>query len=152
MLLRDKTTNNVAKLNPANVAAVAKPASDAAVADIAGVAVKVADDEEGEGEGEDNEADLRAELERLRSENGALKAAAAKPIGKLTPKVSQKGAISIYGFGPRPITAYAEQWEKILAMDLGAFIADAKAKKLVRPKDETVEAYCKRLNKPLPKE
>jgi hypothetical protein len=66
--------------------------------------------------------DLKAELERLRSENAALKKGAATGI---TMKVSEKGAVSIYGMGRFPVTLYKEQWLKLLAMsdDIRAFIA-----------------------------
>lgn len=40
--------------------------------------------------------DLKAELERLRNENAALKKEAATGISM---KVSEKGALSIYGMG-----------------------------------------------------
>jgi len=66
--------------------------------------------------------DLKAELERLRSENAALKKGAATGI---TMKVSEKGAVSIYGMGRFPVTLYKEQWLKLIAMsdDIRAFIA-----------------------------
>ena len=40
-------------------------------------------------------------------------------------KVSEKGALSIYGMGRFPVTLYKEQWLKLLAMsdDIRAFIA-----------------------------
>ena len=65
--------------------------------------------------------DLKAELERLRNENAALKKGAATGI---TMKVSEKGALSIYGMGRFPVTLYKEQWLKLLAMsdDIRAFI------------------------------
>jgi hypothetical protein len=66
--------------------------------------------------------DLKAELERLRNENAALKKGAATGV---TMKVSEKGALSIYGMGRFPVTLYKEQWLKLLAMsdDIRAFIA-----------------------------
>jgi hypothetical protein len=66
--------------------------------------------------------DLKAELERLRNENAALKKGAATGV---TMKVSEKGAISIYGMGRFPVTLYKEQWLKLLGMsdDIRAFIA-----------------------------
>ena len=73
--------------------------------------------------------DLKAELERLRSENAALKKGASTGISM---KVSEKGAVSIYGMGRFPVTLYKEQWLKLLDMadDIRAFIAanDAKLK------------------------
>ena len=69
-----------------------------------------------------SEDDLKAELERLRNENAALKKGAAAGV---TMKVSDKGALSIYGMGRFPVTLYKEQWLKLLAMsdDIRAFIA-----------------------------
>jgi len=57
--------------------------------------------------------DLKAELERLRSENEALKRGAS---AGLRMKVSEKGALSIYGMGRFPVTLYKEQWLKLLDM------------------------------------
>ena len=66
--------------------------------------------------------DLKAELERLRNENAALKKGAATGISM---KVSEKGALSIYGMGRFPVTLYKEQWLKLLDMEgeIRAFIA-----------------------------
>lgn len=59
-----------------------------------------------------SDEDMKAELERLRAENAALKGGAAKP--RL--KVSEKGAVSIYGMGRFPVTLYKEQWLRLLDM------------------------------------
>jgi hypothetical protein len=60
-----------------------------------------------------SEDDLKAEIERLRTENEALK----KPArGQMSLRVSQKGALSVYGLGRFPVTLYREQWEKLLGM------------------------------------
>jgi hypothetical protein len=66
--------------------------------------------------------DLKAELERLRNENAALKQGATAGVSM---KVSEKGAVSIYGMGRFPVTLYKEQWLKLLAMSdqIRAFIA-----------------------------
>jgi hypothetical protein len=66
--------------------------------------------------------ELKAELERLRSENAALKRGASSGIRM---KVSEKGAVSVYGMGRFPITLYKEQWLKLLDMaaEIRAFIA-----------------------------
>jgi hypothetical protein len=58
------------------------------------------------------EAELQAELDRLRAENEALK----RPRGQMAMKVSEKGALSVYGLGRFPVTLYREQWEKLLGM------------------------------------
>jgi hypothetical protein len=54
---------------------------------------------------------MKAELERLRSENAALKKGASKGISL---KVSEKGGLSVYGLGRFPVTLYKEQWLKLL--------------------------------------
>jgi len=58
-----------------------------------------------------SDEETKAELERLRSENAALKKGAVTGI---TMKVSEKGAVSIYGMGRFPVTLYKEQWLKLL--------------------------------------
>lgn len=58
-----------------------------------------------------SEAELRAELEKLKAENANLK---KSPSKELTFKVSQKGAVSVYGMGRFPVTLYKEQWLKLL--------------------------------------
>jgi hypothetical protein len=69
-----------------------------------------------------SEEEMKAELERLRSENTALKKGAATGI---TMKVSEKGGLSVYGMGRFPITLYKEQWLKLMDMSdaMRAFIA-----------------------------
>jgi hypothetical protein len=67
--------------------------------------------------------DLKAELERLRAENEALK----KPgRGHISVRVSEKGGVSVYGLGRFPVTLYKEQWEKLLteAEQIKSFIKD----------------------------
>lgn len=65
--------------------------------------------------------DLRAEIERLRAENAALK---RPERGKLSLRVSEKGALSVYGMGRFPVTLYKEQWLRLLgiAEEIKAFI------------------------------
>ncbi len=67
--------------------------------------------------------ELKAEIEKLRAENEALKSKSSRGLGL---KVSEKGAVSLYGVGRFPVTLYKEQWAKILAMkdDIEAFIRD----------------------------
>ncbi len=69
--------------------------------------------------------DMKAELERLRAENETLKS--KKPgQGVLSMKVSEKGALSVYGMGRFPVTLYKEQWVKLLSIaeELKKFIAE----------------------------
>lgn len=67
--------------------------------------------------------DLQREIERLRAENEALK---KRPARSVSMKVSEKGALSVYGLGRFPVTLYKEQWVKLLALapDIEAFIRD----------------------------
>jgi hypothetical protein len=69
------------------------------------------------------EQELKAEIERLRAGNEALK----KPArGQISMKVSEKGALSVYGLGRFPVTLYREQREKLLGMadEIRAFVRD----------------------------
>jgi hypothetical protein len=69
--------------------------------------------------------DMKAEIERLKAENEALKNKKSKP-GVLSMKVSEKGALSVYGMGRFPVTLYKEQWLKLLTItdDIKKFIDD----------------------------
>jgi hypothetical protein len=71
-----------------------------------------------------SEEELKAEIERLRAENETLKKPAAR--GQLSFKVSEKGALSVYGLGRFPVTLYREQWEKLLGISdqIRQFIAE----------------------------
>lgn len=73
------------------------------------------------------EEDPQAELERLRAENEALKRRTQRGVSM---KVSEKGAVSIYGLGRFPVTLYKEQWEKLIDMaeDIRGFIRENEAK------------------------
>jgi len=53
----------------------------------------------------------REELEQLRKEKASREAAEKKGISF---KVSEKGAVSVYGLGRFPVTLYKEQWSKLL--------------------------------------
>jgi hypothetical protein len=61
----------------------------------------------------EQDEDLHAELERLRAENEALK---SHPSREMRLKVSEKGAVSLYGIRRFPITFYADEWERIFDM------------------------------------
>jgi hypothetical protein len=71
--------------------------------------------------------DVKAELERLRKENEALKRGASQGIRL---KVSEKGAVSVYGMGRFPVTLYKEQWLRLLGMseEIRAFIAETESR------------------------
>lgn len=75
--------------------------------------------------------DIRAELARLRAENEALK---QRRTGAISMKVSEKGAVSVYGLGRFPVTLYQEQWQKLLgaADDIKAFIEENRAQLKVK--------------------
>ena len=74
-----------------------------------------------------SELEMKAELERLRAENAQLR---NKNTGGLTLKVSEKGAVSLYGMGRFPVTLYKEQWLRILASapEIETFIRENDAK------------------------
>jgi hypothetical protein len=60
-----------------------------------------------------SDEDLKAEIERLKAENEALK----KPTrGQMSLKVSEKGGLSVYGLGRFPVTLYKEQGIRLLEM------------------------------------
>lgn len=63
-------------------------------------------------------AELQAQLEEARAQNEALhaKVAAIEEAAqrKMYLKVSEKGALSLYGLGRFPVTLYAEQWIDVL--------------------------------------
>lgn len=68
-----------------------------------------------------SQAELLAKLEAMQSENDRLRKAATS---KITLKVSDKGAVSLYGMGQWPVTLYRSQWERVLdnAEAIRAFI------------------------------
>lgn len=70
--------------------------------------------------------DIKAELERLRNENAELKKGVSSGIRM---KISEKGAVSVYGMGRFPVTLYKEQWLRLLNMsdEIRAFIAENQA-------------------------
>ena len=73
------------------------------------------------------EAELKAELEKLKAENEALKARGSRGVSL---KVSEKGAVSVYGMGRFPVTLYQEQWIKLLDMgeEIRTFIKENESK------------------------
>ena len=66
--------------------------------------------------------ELKARVAELQRKTGRA--------GKLEFKVSEKGAVSVYGLGRFPVTLYYEQWVRLLdaAEDLRSFIESNKNK------------------------
>jgi hypothetical protein len=79
-----------------------------------------------------DDQEMKAELERLKAENEALKSRSGRGISM---KVSEKGGVSIYGLGRFPVTLYKEQWSKLLDMadDIRAFIKENEPKLKAKP-------------------
>ncbi len=73
-----------------------------------------------------SDENLQQELERLRAENENLK---KKRNTSVSMKVSEKGAVSVYGLGRFPVTLYQEQWHKLLSVadEIKSFIEENKA-------------------------
>ncbi len=67
--------------------------------------------------------DVQAELAQLKAENERLKRQQASPLSL---KVSQKGALSVYGLGRFPVTLYKGQWAELLehTEDIWAFLEE----------------------------
>lgn len=67
--------------------------------------------------------DDKAELERLRRENEALRASLSSGLRL---KVSDKGGVSVYGLQKMPVTLYKTQWLRLLdiADEIRQFIKD----------------------------
>lgn len=53
---------------------------------------------------------MKAELEKLRAENGALKETKEKGLAM---KIGEKRGLSVYGIGRVPVTLYKEQWVRL---------------------------------------
>jgi hypothetical protein len=70
-----------------------------------------------------SDEDLAAEVARLKEENERLKLRQSRAISM---KVSEKGALSVYGLGRFPVTLYKEQWTKLLDMaeDIRTFLKE----------------------------
>jgi hypothetical protein len=73
---------------------------------------------------EPNHDELKARLAELE------KQVATKRSGNLDFKVSEKGAVSVYGLGRFPVTLYYEQWVRLLdrADDLRNFLEENKSR------------------------
>jgi hypothetical protein len=66
-------------------------------------------------------AELLAEIQKLRESNEKLRQARSRALSW---KVSDKGAVSVYGLGRFPITLYYSQWVKLFSVikDVEAFV------------------------------
>ncbi len=73
------------------------------------------------------------ELKALRAELEATKQL-LKTEKRSAIKVSQKGGVSIYGFGKWPVTLYKSQWDKLFGMvpEIKQFIKDNESKLAVK--------------------
>ncbi len=73
------------------------------------------------------EEDLKAEIDRLKAENERLR---RQHDRALSMKVSQKGALSVYGLGRFPVTLYKGQWTRLLAAadEIRTFLKDNDAR------------------------
>lgn len=65
--------------------------------------------------------------EELKERLARLEAKQTSP--RITFKISEKGALSVYGLGRFPVTLYYEQWVRLLneADDLRAFLENNKS-------------------------
>jgi hypothetical protein len=70
--------------------------------------------------------ELKAELEKMKAQKVRT--------GELSFKVSEKGAVSVYGLGRFPVTLYQEQWTRLLgvAEDIKKFITENSSKLKVK--------------------
>lgn len=75
---------------------------------------------------------LMAQLTEANAKIAALQTASQR---KLTLKVSEKGAVSLYGLGRFPVTLYGGQWERLIAEveHIKAFLATNAALLSVKP-------------------
>jgi hypothetical protein len=75
-------------------------------------------------------------LARLEAENQELrKQIEQRGSGQLRLKVSEKGALSVYGLGRFPVTLYKEQWIRLLdyADAIKAFLKENDARLKAKP-------------------
>jgi len=74
----------------------------------------------------DGEDELKRQIAELKAQLASEKASAKRSIHL---KVSEKGAVSLYGIRRFPITFYLEEWNRILDMgdEIRAFMAEHEA-------------------------
>lgn len=68
--------------------------------------------------------ELKAKVAELERQSGGRRS------GELSFKVSEKGAVSVYGMGRFPVTLYYEQWKRLLgaAPQLQEFLEENKSR------------------------
>ena len=68
--------------------------------------------------------------EELKAKVAELEKKQTRQRGALEFRVSEKGAVSVYGMGRFPVTLYYEQWQRLLeaAPQLKEFIEENKSK------------------------
>jgi len=68
--------------------------------------------------------ELKARLAELEKQKGGARS------GNLEFRVSEKGAVSVYGLGRFPVTLYYEQWKRLLERtdDLKTFLEENKSR------------------------
>ena len=68
--------------------------------------------------------------EELKAKVAALEAKQTRQRGALEFRVSEKGAVSVYGMGRFPVTLYYEQWVRLLdaAPQLKEFLEENKSR------------------------
>ena len=72
----------------------------------------------------ENTAEMMARIAELEAMQAELKALKAKVKNTPRLKVSQKGAISVYGLQRMPVTLYVGQWERIAQLVESGVFAD----------------------------
>jgi hypothetical protein len=72
---------------------------------------------------------IKANEQRIAELEAMVKAAKAEARATIQFKVSEKGAISVYGLGRFPVTLYRDQWTKLMGSGaaLAKFIQDNEA-------------------------
>lgn len=84
-----------------------------------------------------NLAAMQAEIARLQTENAQLRQASTQ-TSRISFKVSEKGACSVYGLQRMPVTLYRTQWDRLIAAvpELQAFLATNKENLVSRKEQE----------------
>ena len=72
----------------------------------------------------------KAVSEAIAAKDAQIAALKAASVRTMSLKVSEKGAVSVYGLGRFPVTLYKEQWIKLLDMadEIRTFIKNNESK------------------------